>query len=379
MLTPIKSFLEYCQRVWGLEPPQGGNLQVEVTSRCNLPGCLMCPRTAWPDRWLDQDLTWETFEALKPSLKFFSHVHLGGWGEPLLHPRLWDMARALRAQGLKVSLATNGAGLDEEARMQVLEHLDMVAISLDGARAETYEKLRPGADFHRVTENIAALCARKRSRGLTRPEVVLRFLKMRPNLAELPGFLRLAAALGVDRVNAPNLDFIPVLQMEPLSPLAPGPPEANTKAIQQQAAAEAEFLKMPFRNFSLSPNFNLRVCAANPLRNAFVTATGEAAPCVYLGLPLAGPFTRRYFNRVYETDNYSYGNIRRHGFGKLSRQPAYLNFIDYFKGPTEIFALLQPVRDADRAPFELPAGRPADDFPGGWPPACQGCLKSLGF
>jgi hypothetical protein len=44
--------------------------------RCNLPGCIMCPRTAWPERWQTRDLAWEIFEALMPSLKFFSHVHL---------------------------------------------------------------------------------------------------------------------------------------------------------------------------------------------------------------------------------------------------------------------------------------------------------------
>jgi MoaA/NifB/PqqE/SkfB family radical SAM enzyme len=379
MRAPIKSFLEYCQRVWGLEAPRWQYLQVEVTTRCNLPGCIMCPRTAWPERWQAQELSWETFEALMPSLKFFSHVHLSGWGEPLLYPRLWDMARALRAQGLKVSLTTNGFGLNEEVQMRVLEHLDMVAISLDGARAETYESIRPGADFHRLVQQVAALCSRKRSLGRKRPEVVLLFLKMRPNLGELPEFLRLAASLGVDRVNAPNLDFIPIPEMEPLSLLSPASPDSEIEACQREAEAEAEVLKMPFRNFSLSPNFDLRVCDANPLRNAFVTVSGEVAPCVYLGLPVAGPFTRRYFNQSYQTDNYSYGNVREHGLLKLSRQPAYLNFIDYFRGPAEIFALLQPVRDDYRSPAALKGARQAPAISGRWPPSCQGCLKSLGF
>jgi MoaA/NifB/PqqE/SkfB family radical SAM enzyme len=378
MWAPIKSFFEYCQRVWGLEAPRWHYLQVEVTTRCNLPGCIMCPRTAWPERWQAQDLSWETFEALIPSLRFFSHVHLSGWGEPLLHPRLWDMARALRAQGLKVSLTTNGLGLNEEVQMRVLEHLDMVAISLDGARAETYERVRPGADFHRLVQQVAALCSRKRSLGLKRPEVVLLFLKMRPNLGELPEFLRLAASLGVDRVNAPNLDFIPAPEMEPLSLCSPGPADSEIEAFQRGAEAEAKALKMPFRNLSLSPHFDLRVCDANPLRNAFVTVSGEVAPCVYLGLPVAGPFTRRYFNKSYQAGNYSYGNIREHGFLKLCQQPAYLNFIDYFRGPSAIFSLLQPVRDADRSPAELQGARQAPAISGRWPPSCQGCLKSLG-
>jgi MoaA/NifB/PqqE/SkfB family radical SAM enzyme len=379
MLAPIKNFLKYCQRVWGLEALRWHYLQVEVTTRCNLPGCIMCPRTAWPERWQPRDLAWETFEALRPSLQFFSHVHLSGWGEPLLHPRLWDMARALRAQGLKVSLTTNGLGLNEEVQTQVLEHLDMVAISLDGARAETYERVRPGADFHRLVQQVAALCSRKRSLGLERPEVVLLFLKMRPNLAELPEFLRLAASLGVDRVNAPNLDFIPAPEMEPLSLLTLGPPDPEIEAFQREAAAEAEALKMPFRTLSLSPHFDLRVCDANPLRHAFVTVSGEVAPCVYLGLPVAGPSTRRYFNQSYQTDNYSYGNVRERSMVKLSRQPAYLNFIDHFRGPAEIFALLQPLRDDDRSPVELKGKAGVPPISGRWPPSCRGCLKSLGF
>jgi MoaA/NifB/PqqE/SkfB family radical SAM enzyme len=289
------------------------------------------------------------------------------------------MVRALQTQGLQVSLTTNGIGLNEEAQVQVLEYLDMVTISLDGARAETYEKLHPGADFCQVTGNIAALCSRKRSLGRERPEVALRFLKMRPNLAELPEFLRLAGSLGVDRVNAPNLDFIPVPEMEALSLCSPGPPDSEIQAILREAEAEAEVLKMPFRNSSLSPRFDRRVCQANPVRNAFVTASGEVAPCVYLGLPVAGPFTRRYFNKSYQTGNYSYGNIRGHGFLKLSQQPAYLNFIDYFKGPSAIFAILDPVRENDRSPAALPGARPAPGFPDRWPPACQGCLKSLWF
>jgi MoaA/NifB/PqqE/SkfB family radical SAM enzyme len=379
MRALLKSFLEYCQRVYGLEAPRWHYLQVELTTRCNLPGCIMCPRTAWPERWQAQDLTWETFEALVPSLQFFSHIHLSGWGEPLLHPRLGDMARALRGQGLKVSLTTNGLGLSEEVQMWVLEHLDMIAISLDGARAETYEKIRPGAHFNRVIRQIAALCSRKRSLGLERPEVVLLFLKMRPNLAELPEFLRLAASLGVDRVNAPNLDFIPVPEMEPLSLFSSGLPDSEMEAMEREAEAAARALNMPFRNLSLSPRFDLRVCDANPLRNAFVTVSGEVAPCVYLGLPVAGTFTRRYFNKSYQTANYSYGNVRKHGFVKLSQQPAYLNFVEYFRGPAEIFALLHPVKDDGRSAAELPGQRPTPAFPGGWPPSCQGCLKSLGF
>ena len=41
-------FLEYYQKVWGLEAPHRQYLQVEVATRGNLPGGVRWPRTAWP-------------------------------------------------------------------------------------------------------------------------------------------------------------------------------------------------------------------------------------------------------------------------------------------------------------------------------------------
>ena len=277
--------------------PRFQHLQVEVTSRCDLPGCLMCPRRAWPERWLHHDLSWQNFERLIPALKLFTHVHLSGWGEPLLHPRLWDMAQAARSQGCTVSLTTNGMNLTEAMQVQVLEHLDMVAVSLDGAKAETYERLRPGADFQRVSQQVAALCASKRALGRSRPEVVLLFMKMRPNIAELPDFLRLAADLGVDRVNATNLDFVAAPAMEGLT-LVASEPDPEIAAIFEQAQRQAEKSRLPFRNVGSTPVSDLIVCDANPLKNVFVTAFGDLVPCVYLGLPVSGNFQPAIFPEI---------------------------------------------------------------------------------
>ena len=249
----IRSLKDFFRGLWVSKPPRFQHLQVEVTTRCDLPGCLMCPRRAWPERWLNHDLSWQNFERLIPALKLFTHVHLSGWGEPLLHPRLWDMAQAARSQGCTVSLTTNGMNLTEAMQVQVLEHLDMVAVSLDGARAETFERLRPGADFQRVTQQVAALCSRKRSLGRQRPEVVLLFMKMRPNVAELPDLLQLAAELGVDRVNATNLDFIAAPAMEGLTLVSSGP-DPEITAIFEQAQRQAEKSSLPFRNVGLTPS-----------------------------------------------------------------------------------------------------------------------------
>ena len=377
--------IRYLKDFWGglgvSKAPRFQHLQVEVTTRCDLPGCLMCPRRAWPERWLHHDLSWQNFERLIPALKFFNHVHLSGWGEPLLHPRLWDMAQTARSQGCTVSLTTNGMNLTEAMQVQVMEHLDMVAVSLDGGTAETYERLRPGADFRRVTQQLAALCSRKRSLGRPRPEVVLLFMKMRPNLTELPAFLELAASLGVDRVNATNLDFIAAPAMEGLS-LVPSTLDPEIAAIFEQAQRQAEKSGLPFRNVGSTPVSDLILCDANPLKNFFVTSFGDIAPCVYLGLPLSGGFLRHFFQKSYPAQNYSYGNIEAQEFSDIIRQHANQEFTAVFGSRMTSSGLMDKLVPNPQAPIRQGRGgknQPVADpwFP--WPPPCQGCYKSLGF
>jgi MoaA/NifB/PqqE/SkfB family radical SAM enzyme len=379
MIKSLKAFFR------GLRPSKTQafqHLQVEVTTRCDLPGCLMCPRTAWPERWLNQDLSWQNFERLIPALKLFPGVHLSGWGEPLLHPRLWDMAKAARSQGCTVSLTTNGMNLTEAMQVQVLEHLDMVAVSLDGSTAETYEQLRPGADFRIVTQQVAALCARKRALGRPRPEVVLLFMKMQPNVAELPDFLRLAAELGVDRVNANNLDFIAAPAMEGLTLVSSGP-DPEIAAIFEQAQRQAEKSSLPFRNVGPTPVSDLLLCDANPLKNVFITAFGNLAPCVYLGLPVSGYFSRNFFRKVFPVHNYFYGSIQTQEFSAINRQPAYQEFTALFRSRvaanSNLINQLVPTPPTLSAQRSSSKDRPISEpgFP--WPPDCQGCYKSLGF
>ncbi|MCX5888555.1 MAG: SPASM domain-containing protein [Deltaproteobacteria bacterium] len=263
--------------------------------------------------------------------------------------------------------------LTEAVQIQVLEHLDMVAVSLDGARAETFERLRPEADFQRVTRQVAALCASKRALGRPRPEVVLLFMKMRPNVAELPDFLRLAAVLGVDRVNATNLDFIPSPAMAGLT-LVPSAPDPEIAAIFEQAQRQAEKSCLPFRNVGSTPVSDLIVCDANPLKNFFITAAGDLAPCVYLGLPVAGTFSRQFFQESYPAQNYTYGNIRLQEFLEIFQRPAYQEFTACFRRRVQGGSNLIN----DLVPNTIPQNRPTSQrIP--WPPACQGCYKTLGF
>ena len=76
------------------------------------------------------DLPFERFESLLLAHPHVEHVELQGEGESLLHPRFFDMVRALRERNIKVSLISNGSLISESHAEQMVApvsytHLDV--------------------------------------------------------------------------------------------------------------------------------------------------------------------------------------------------------------------------------------------------------------
>ena len=83
-------------------------LQLEVTNRCNL-DCQMCPRLTLL-KVPEVDMSWETFTRVLDRLSELPEsVTLTGWGEPLMHPRLFDFIAELhgRFPACDVAFTTN--------------------------------------------------------------------------------------------------------------------------------------------------------------------------------------------------------------------------------------------------------------------------------
>ena len=99
-----------------LRPPlhQPRKVYVEPTSRCNF-SCRACIRHAWGETLGAMSET--TFERILAGLAAFSpriSVFFGGFGEPLTHPRIVEMAHAAKQVAARVELITNGLLLDAQ-------------------------------------------------------------------------------------------------------------------------------------------------------------------------------------------------------------------------------------------------------------------------
>lgn len=129
---------------------------VEPSTLCNL-SCRTCLRNAWEG---GLGLMAEaTFSRVLEGLARFDPVPgvlFGGFGEPLTHPRIGEMVRQVKALGApRVELVTNGCLLDEAMSRRLLEAgLDVLWVSLDGIRPDSYEDVRLGALLPQVFENL---------------------------------------------------------------------------------------------------------------------------------------------------------------------------------------------------------------------------------
>jgi len=186
---------------------------VEPTNACNL-ACATCVRHSWdePEGFME----WATFEAVVDGLSVAGDAGPGGeaapavafmgLGEPLLHPRFLDMVRLAKDRGLRTEVTTNALLLDEPMAAGLLAAgLDQLVVSIDGASAEAFGRVRSGASLGRVIENVRRLHDQRGPNYGPGTQIGVEFVAMRSNVDELPGLGRLAAQLGATFIIVSNV------------------------------------------------------------------------------------------------------------------------------------------------------------------------------
>jgi MoaA/NifB/PqqE/SkfB family radical SAM enzyme len=342
-------------------------VQIEVTSRCGT-GCVFCPHDALSEKWIEGDLALETYrEYIAPHLDLFELVYLQGWGEPMLHPGLWEMIRLAQEKGCKTGFTTNGSWLTTEQNERILEAgVDLISVSFAGTGATIHEALRTHSDFARLCANFEGLAKRKKQQSCEHPWLELHFLMTRANLRELPSLVELAASLGADEVVATNLTYSPSLELDRMHVFGEQPLPTDLEIIEQ-AKATAARLNIPLRAYPLQSEPNTLVCDAHPLDALFINHRGEVSPCVYLGLTVQGSVPRFFQGEAQPFETLSFGNVHN-GFLQSLQSREHKKFIDQFQQ--------RKLSNTPFAVFEYMSGQTAEIPP---PPIpCQFCYKMLG-
>jgi MoaA/NifB/PqqE/SkfB family radical SAM enzyme len=141
-------------------------------------------------------------------------------GEPLMSPNLPRILADLRRYDVRLEIISNGTLMKERKILhELVERAGTFTFSIDGARRETYNRIRIGADFDDVMGNIRRFNRLRLAmpRG-ERPRLTFNFVLMKSTIAEFPAFIDLAARFRADVVSCFHLlDYVPGSEGESLA------------------------------------------------------------------------------------------------------------------------------------------------------------------
>jgi MoaA/NifB/PqqE/SkfB family radical SAM enzyme len=163
-------------------------IDIETYNVCNL-RCTMCP---YPDMTREKVLmSMDLFKKIinDATTNNIRQLCLNFYNEPLLDPLLFERIKYAKSKGLRVMFNSNGCLLTGEKISALLDSgLDSISFSFDGAKKETYEKLRVGANFEKTVNNIMELIKERNRRGLRKPSVTMYFVAQKHNYQEISKF-----------------------------------------------------------------------------------------------------------------------------------------------------------------------------------------------
>ncbi len=135
-------------------------LAIEPTSICNL-RCTMCFQVDEKLSKSRDNMGFMDFNLYKQIIddataNDLCAIVLASRGEPTLHKDIFKMIRYAKDQGiLDVKMNTNATRLTPDRSRELLESgLDTLVFSVDAAVKEDFERIRVGAKFEKVVENI---------------------------------------------------------------------------------------------------------------------------------------------------------------------------------------------------------------------------------
>lgn len=304
------------------------NVQIEPVGQCNL-RCEMCPiqfRKDGPPYGPLAFMKFEVFTGIVDQFATMEELHLQGLGEPMMHPRFFDMVEYAAKRGVSVSTNSNLTLLnDRRAERCVTSRLGYLQISIDGSTAETYERIRVRAHFDRVVANIERILAARRRLQSETPRLRLVMVMMRRNLHELPDLVRFAHRYSIESIFVQHLchDFGEATLPEQYLPMRDF---VQRETLLEEDPARIEHYFGEARKVARELHIDLRLPSARirlhppntpgpqrcdwPWTGAYFSYQGYAMPCCMVSTP----------------DRINFGNISDLGAEGLWNGPRYQEF-----------------------------------------------------
>jgi MoaA/NifB/PqqE/SkfB family radical SAM enzyme len=139
-------------------------------------------------------MEFDDFTKLVDEFDGLEELHLQGLGEPMMHPRFFEMVAYATGKGATVSTNSNLTLVNERrAEALVTSGLARLHVSVDGATPEMYERIRVRSKLAKVVRSLELLRSARVRLQANHPSVHMVSVIMRQNLHELPDLVRFAA------------------------------------------------------------------------------------------------------------------------------------------------------------------------------------------
>ena len=182
-------------QVWG--KPYRYNL--DPVNICNL-SCPVCATGLGILKREQGKIHFDDYKKIVDQIAKYAYIlELYNWGEPFLHPRIFDLIQYAHEKHISVRLSSNlNYFKPEMARKAVESGLDRIIVDVDGSTQEAYEKYRKHGKLAKVINNIQLLVEEKQRQKSLYPFILMRTLVNRYNEHQIDELRELAKDLGVD-------------------------------------------------------------------------------------------------------------------------------------------------------------------------------------
>ena len=140
-----------------LKGPFPMTVRIETTNHCNA-ACTFCPRESIgrPKGFMSEDLFRKIVDEC--ATEGTSVLHLHNFGEPLMDKQLPERIAYAKTKGIaRVKIYCNGAFLKGKMAEGLIQSgLDEIKISIDGADADEFNRLRIGLNHETVLDHVRA-------------------------------------------------------------------------------------------------------------------------------------------------------------------------------------------------------------------------------
>ncbi len=274
-------------------------VEIEVTTRCNL-RCAICEHSYWNEP--GRDMSFDEFRHIVDQFPKLHWIGLTGIGSSFLNKDYMKMVRYMKQERHSfVEFFDHFNQFDETIARECIElGVNKIWVSLENARADSYNAYRKGGDFDQVLKNLWALVRLKKEMRSPIPELWFHFIINRHNASEMKEYVDLVAKVAeFERgFSAPLIYWTNLLAFEEVSDWAIRPGREWLDEVQAYCAEK--------RVFSV---FNENVACTHPMRHCahwtepFVLVTGHIQPCCALNEANTREWQKEHaFANLLETD-----------------------------------------------------------------------------